>query len=58
MAEVVELETVLTCARCNCRNWNVVETRSSAGPFCRCADCGLEGRWSTPSPSRTGQDKD
>ncbi len=38
--DVIELEEISTCPDCGGRNWNVVETRSSKGPFCRCAECG------------------
>lgn len=39
MGEVVDLVTVLTCPECDGRLWEVIETRLSDGPYCRCYDC-------------------
>ncbi len=39
---VVELEEITVCPNCRNRIWEVVETRSSNGPFCRCAECGWQ----------------
>ncbi len=41
-ADVVELEEISVCPECGSRTWAVVETRSSGGPFCRCAQCGWQ----------------
>ena len=38
-AEIVELEEISVCPECHSREWIVVKTRSSGGPFCRCANC-------------------
>ena len=37
---VVELEEISLCPNCEARAFEVVETRSSGGPFCRCVECG------------------
>ena len=52
-AEIVELEEISVCPECGNREWVVVETRSSGGPFCRCANnlCG----WQDLSHLDTGQ---
>jgi hypothetical protein len=42
MADVIELEEITVCPECHSREWIVVETRSSGGPFCRCAQCGWQ----------------
>ncbi|KKK99505.1 hypothetical protein LCGC14_2632060 [marine sediment metagenome] len=44
LGEVVELEEISTCPECGSRLFEVVETRSSNGPYCRCSECGWEGR--------------
>ena len=40
MSNVVELEEISVCPECKSRFWEVVETKSSGGPYCRCSDCG------------------
>ena len=42
--QVIELEEISICPECGARLFEVVETRSSGGPFCRCAECAWEGR--------------
>ena len=37
---VVELEEISLCPNCEARVFEVVETRTSGGPFCRCVECG------------------
>jgi len=49
MSEVIEIEEISICPNCKSRLWEVVETMSSAGPYCRCAQCkwvdaALEGK--------------
>lgn len=51
-AELVELEEISVCPECCAREWLVIETRSSNGPFCRCARCG----WQDPSVSAPNSD--
>ena len=41
-ADVVGLEEITVFRSCKGRTWEVVETRSSGGPFCRCAECGWQ----------------
>jgi len=40
--EIIELEEISVCPVCKSRLWEVVETRSSNGPYCRCAQCWYE----------------
>ena len=42
--EIIELEEITICPECGSRLFEVVETRSSDGPYCRCVECGWEGR--------------
>lgn len=37
---VLELEQISLCPDCKSRVWEVVETLTSGGPFCRCVECG------------------
>lgn len=41
---VIELEEISLCPNCNARVFEVVETRTSGGPFCRCVECGWENK--------------
>ena len=43
-AQLIELEEISICPECSSRLFEVVETRSSNGPYCRCASCAWEGR--------------
>ena len=40
--DVVELEEISLCPNCEARVFEIVETISSGGPFCRCVECGWE----------------
>ena len=39
MNEIIEIEEISICPNCKSRLWEVVETVSSDGPYCRCAQC-------------------
>ena len=36
---VVELEEISVCPECGGRTFEIVETRTSDGPYCRCSHC-------------------
>ena len=41
---ILELEEISVCPDCGSRAFEVVETRSSGGPYCRCLQCGWDSR--------------
>lgn len=48
MGEIIELEQISICPECKSHSFEVVETLSSNGPFCRCLNCG----WSSISEDK------
>ena len=49
MSEVVELEEISICPECGSRLFEIVETVSSNGPYCRCSQC----EWHQPLTPRS-----
>lgn len=41
---VVELEEISVCPECGGRTFEIVQTRTSDGPYCRCSQCKWEGK--------------
>ncbi len=55
-SEVVELEEISICPECGSRLFEIVETISSDGPYCRCSQCkwhALEGNDAALGSKRT-----
>ena len=53
---VVELEEISVCPECGGRTFEIVETRSSGGPYCRCPQCGWEGKEALTKANTTETD--
>ena len=51
---VVELEEISVCPECGGRTFEIVETRTSDGPYCRCSHC----KWHQPLTSTTPDPED
>ena len=44
MTEIIELEEISICPECGSRMFEIVETISSDGPYCRCSQCKWESK--------------
>ena len=53
---VIELEEISLCPNCKARVFEVVETRTSYGQYCRCVGCGWKGTEWALSPDQLFSD--